>query len=119
MARLPTDAEIQRTAERLTADGATDLLDEHGGVLATKRGKVAKALQLAADETARTARVAAASEPFAAQIARYERDLLAQNVTPETAARVIGAIAPQLWRDMKEKEATAHGNKTRTQDHRQ
>ena len=68
---------------------------------------------MAAAETVRTERVAASSEPFAELIARYESDLLAREVAPETAARVVAAIAPLLWRELKEKEVTAHGNQDR------
>lgn len=109
--QIPTDAEIQAAAERLTADGARDLLDAHGQVRASKRAQVAKALQVAAKQTRAEQTAQTDAEKFADRIRTFHDALFAQGIPSDTSARVIGAISVPLLREMK--ESTAHGNNRR------
>lgn len=101
MTHIPTDAEIFAAATEL------GVLDEHGRVPPGKRAQLAKTIQLAAHETTHRNYGADDAEGFATRIMQFQDALDDVGVRPETAARVIGAIAAPLWREMKEQ--TAHG----------
>ncbi|UEA57304.1 hypothetical protein LK459_11660 [Gordonia otitidis] len=97
---VPSDAEIRSAAEQL------GVLDENGDVPQSKRAQVAKALQLAARETRREQTFDTDTTRFARQIKRVHDALESEGVPTESADRVLGAVAPMVWREMKEK--TAH-----------
>lgn len=111
MSRIPDAAEIQAAAERLTADGVPNLLDNNGCVRPDKRAQVAKAIQIAATETRQTAVIATNATTFAARIREIEKELDAAGVRYETTAQAVGAIAAPLWRELK--ESTAHAKPAR------
>lgn len=100
MATIPTDAEIHAAAEQL------GVLDENGDVPAHKRAQVAKALTLAAKESRQQVSAATDCEAFAQRIRQVQDALQHEGVSGDSSARVLGAIAAPLWREMKEK--TAH-----------
>lgn len=97
---LPTDSEIHAAAEQL------GVLDENGEVPVNKRAQVAKALTLAAKETRQQASAATDSAAFAQRIRQVQDALQHEGVSGDSSARVLGAIAAPLWREVKEK--TAH-----------
>jgi hypothetical protein len=111
MNRIPDAAEIQAAAQRLTAEGVPDLLDGNGIVRPDKRAQVAKVVQRAATETRQAELVATNATTFAARIREIEKELDAAGVRYETTARVVGAIAAPLWRELKEN--TAHAKPAR------
>lgn len=109
MARIPGDDEIQAAAERLTREGVKDLLDENGRVRSDKRAQVARTVQIAVTEVRREQTATTDAQAFAARIHQLEQALDEQGCRYETTARVVGAIAAPLWRELK--ETTAHGTK--------
>ncbi|UAJ16192.1 hypothetical protein SEA_MALIBO_15 [Gordonia phage Malibo] len=109
MARIPSDDEIQSAAERLTREGVKGLLADDGRVRHEKRAQVARATQIAATETRIERTVTTNASSFAARIHQLEQALDEQGCRYETTARVLGAVAAPLWRDMK--ETTAHDTK--------
>ena len=98
--KVPTDSEIRNAAEQL------GVLDENGEVPANKRAQVAKALQLAAHDTRQEKSSVADVEGFARRIKQVLDALKSECIPTESVDRVLGAIAPSVWREMKEK--TAH-----------
>ena len=104
--RLPSDAEIHSAAERLTREGVRDLFDDNGQVRHDKRAQVAKAVQMVGNETRLEQVAATDAKKFAARVRQLQDALHEQGVTEESSARVLGAVAAPLWRELKEK--TAH-----------
>ncbi|PTR42029.1 hypothetical protein C8K38_111198 [Rhodococcus sp. OK611] len=86
--RVPSDAEINATAERLGMPAVTP----------RERAKVAKACQLAPqiDDAERASEVSTAD--FAASIAAAHTGLLDAGLPEHAAALVAAAIAPDVWR---------------------
>ncbi len=107
--RLPNDAEIQSAAERLTREGVPDLFDANGQVRHDKRAQVAKAIQMAGTETRLDQVAATNAKKFAARVRQLQDALHEEGVIGESSARVLGAVAAPLWRELKEK--TAHDTK--------
>ncbi|WP_027500807.1 hypothetical protein [Rhodococcus sp. UNC363MFTsu5.1] len=88
MPRVPSDAEIAATAERLGLPAVTP----------RDRAKVAKTIQLAPqiDAEDRAAEVSAAD--FAESIAAAHTSLRDAGLPEHAAALVAAAIAPDVWR---------------------
>lgn len=111
MARTPTDDEIHAAALQLAESGVPDLFDEQGRVRREKRGQVAKSLHMAATETRQAQQVTTNAATFAARVKEIESALDTEGVRYDTTARVLGAIAAPLWRELKEN--TAHAKPAR------
>lgn len=98
MPTMPTAAEIQAAAERLTREGVPDLLGADGGVRHEKRAQVAKAIQMAATETSRQEHITHNATAFAKRVRAIQDALDAEGIRTDTTAAVLGAIAAPLWR---------------------
>lgn len=93
---VPSDAEIHAAAREL------GLLDAQGQVPPGKRAQIARAVQIAANETRVDEVVAGSGESFARRVRRVQDELDSAGVRPEATVTVLGAISAQLWRDTKE-----------------
>ena len=107
--RMPNDTEILAAALQLTREGVPDLLDADGQVRHDKRAQVAKAIQMAGTETRLDQVAATNAKKFAARVRQLQDALHEEGVIGESSARVLGAVAAPLWRELKEK--TAHDTK--------
>ncbi|MGN7133382.1 hypothetical protein ACTHQY_08925 [Rhodococcoides corynebacterioides] len=91
--RTPSDAEINDAAVELGLVGRGEPLTPR------LRAKVAKTIQLAGRIDAEEQVARETSTGFAAAAAATYTDLVEAGIPDTAAARVVAAIAPQLWRD--------------------